>query len=609
MDISIVIKKTTAYALVTTGITFTYVLVVLAFELLLRSIWGYYSFWAAVPAALVIAVTFVPLREQLQKVTDRIFFHRMIEYQDAIREVTRMVASVTDLRTLFRLIDRTIIRIMCIKNAAILLLEEKENNYVVEKTNGLPETILGLTFSLNDPLFIYLSEKKDAVVLEEIKSLMASDLTSSKEKERLKTIAERLQNLEAQVAVPSFVKGKLVGVLTLGEKLSGELYSPDDLELLLTMASEAGVAIENAKLYRDITETRDYLNNLIQGSVDAIVTMDMEGRVLSWNEGAEAMSGYKASEVVGQLPPRFNEEEIKLFIGKVLNGESVKAVEFNKVNKNGVEVPILMTLSPVRNADGKIIAASAVIKDITELKRVDQLKKEFLSVVSHELRTPLTPIKGYLALLLGGQLGKLDPKQSDALKVILGQSNHLHDLIDTVIDISRMEAGKPLELEKEPVFIDKVIKESIEAMASAFSTKGIKVEMKGAAEHFSLLADRKKLMRVMANLLWNALKFTPDGGVVEVLVERLDKQIKVAVADTGIGLAPQHLEKVFDRFYQVDTSYTRATGGIGMGLTIAKEIIEAHGGTIWAESQGLGMGSKFYFTIPVLAPASHGQPW
>ncbi|MFH1347205.1 MAG: ATP-binding protein, partial [Candidatus Margulisiibacteriota bacterium] len=592
-----VIKKTTAYGIVTFGITFTYVLVVVAFEFLTRHFWGYYSFWASVPAAFVIAITFVPVRGYLQKTTDTIFFRRMIEYQNIIKEVTRLIVSVTDLNTLFRLIDRTIVRAMCVKNVAILLLEEGQNHYLVEKTNGLPPEVLSIRLSLDSPLASYLKERKDAVVYDEMKALIESDLVTSQEKSKLNKACSELESLGAIAAIPSFTKDKLVGILCLGEKLSGEPYSPDDLELMLTMASEAGIAIENAKLYRDISETRDYLNSIVEGSDDAIITMDLSGRVLTWNEGAKTIFECSPSEAIGKIPPFFTEEELKPLINKVLQAEEVKAIELRKMNKADKEIPLLLTLSPIRSPEGRIIGISAILKDITELRKVDQLKQEFLAVVSHELRTPLTPIKGYLSLLLEGRIGKLEPKQKDALNVILSQSNHLHDLIDSVIDISRIESGRPLELQKEPLFIEDIIKESIDASAIAVKSKQINLMSDFPLTRSAAMADRQKVLRLMDNLLGNAIKFTPPSGSIKVSVEKEDHNIKVSVTDTGIGIEPEELEKVFKSFYQVDTSYTRACGGIGMGLSIAREIVEAHGGRIWAESEGRGKGSTFVFLL------------
>jgi len=599
MDITLAIKKTTAYSLVTTAITFTYVLVVIIFEFLFRSVYGYYSFWASFPAALVIAVTFVPLRERMQGVTDQIFFRRTIEYQNIIKEVTKLIVSVTDLKTLFRLIDRTIVRAMCVKNMAVLILEEKEKFFIVEKTNGLPDEVQQVKLLPHSPLTSYLSAKKDAVVLDEIKTLQTSDLTSAQEKNDLAGAVSELERLGAAVAIPSFAKDKLVGILSMGEKLSGESYSPDDLELLLTMASEAGIAIENAKLYRDITETRDYLNSLVQESDDAIITMDLGGKILTWNKAAESISGHTSSELVGKVHPFFLESESQKLISKVLEGEAIKAHEVNIKNKDGKEIPLLLTLSPIRDTHGEVIGLSAIFKDITELKKVEQLKHEFLAVVSHELRTPLTPIKGYLALLLGGQFGQLEPKQKRALETILNQSNHLHDLIDSVIDISRIEAGKSVELEKEPLFLRNIIKQSLDSAAAAFKAKELEVGADYLSSPVAVMADRKKLLRVMDNLLGNALKFTPPKGSIRVSIQKEEAQIKVVVSDSGIGIASQHLEKIFERFYQVDSSYIRACGGIGMGLSIAQDIIAAHSGKIWAESEGPGKGTRIVFALPL----------
>src|SRR3989338_5029781 len=598
-DISIIIKKTTAYSIVTAGLTIVYVIMILGLERFLRLAFGYQFLLGGILAALFIAVSYQPFRERLQTFVDNLFFRHTIEYQKVIKEITHIINSVTDLHTLFRLIDRTIVRVMCIKNAAVLLLEEKDGHYQVEKTNGLPETVKGLRLSFDDPLVVYLQEKNDAVVREETRGLLRGEPATPAEKENLIKVQAELERLAAAVAVPSFLKGKLVGILTLGVKLSGELYSPDDLELLLTLASEAGIAIENAKLYRDITETRDYLNNLIQKSDDAIVTLDAAGNVLSYNEGAGKIFGYEAAEVIGRKPHGAPANEFSETIARVLRGETVRSLETGSRHKTGANIPILLTASPIRNSEGEITGIFVIMKDITELKKVDRLKAEFLSVVSHELRTPLTPIKGYLSLLFNGSLGEMDAKQSEALKVILNQSDHLQNLIDTVIDISRLEANKPLELENEPLFIADIIEQSVAALSPAFKTKDILVAVAPEDGRLAVLGDRKKLLRVMDNLLGNSLKFVPAGGKVEIAVRDIGGAVEVRVSDTGIGIAQEHLGKIFDKFYQVDSSYTRATGGIGMGLTIAREIVRAHGGEIRAESEGLGRGTKIIFTIPV----------
>ncbi|MFA6170420.1 MAG: ATP-binding protein [Candidatus Margulisiibacteriota bacterium] len=599
MDLSLAIKKTTAYSLVTTGITFIYLAIILSFELLFREIFnGHYSITTALPAALIIALTFIPLRDYLQNITDQLFFRRTIEYRKVLREVTHALSSVTDLKVLFRLIDQTVIKVMCIKTAAVLLLEDKQDHYLLEKTNGLPKSLDGLALPGTNPLVAYLIETKEQVTIDDIRENF--NATQNKEEmEKYAAIAAEMERLSAALAVPSFVKNKLVGILTLGEKLSGEPYTAEDIELIATMASEAGIAIENAKLYRDVIETKDYLNSIIQNTDDAVITLDLDGRVLSWNAGAEKIFGLTPKETLNGYPSFLTEGETRDFVGRILNGETVRAMEIYKKVKNIENYPLLLTCSPIKGGE-QIIGLSLILKDISELKKVDETKKEFLSTVSHELRTPLTPIKGYVSLLLQGNIGSLDPKQKEVLETVLKNTNHLHDLIESIIDISRIEAGKPLEIEKEPFFLEKTIKESVDNSAASFSAKGIAFAFNYSDGDLAILGDRKKIIRVMDNLLGNALKFTPKGGEVAVSLQRQDKLVKISISDTGIGLEKSHYYKIFERFYQVDSSYTRATGGIGMGLAIAKEIIEAHNGRIWAESDGIGHGSRFTFTLPLI---------
>jgi len=584
MDVNLIIKKSTAYSITTTAITFSYVLLVLAFELIYSSIRGSYSYLATIPAAFIFAVTFAPFREYLQKFVNNIFFRQAIEYQKIVKEVSLLVSSVTDLNTLFRLIDRTIVRAMCVKNVAVLLLEERENCFRVEKKSGDLPAAMEVRLPLNCALAAYLEDKKDAIVLNEAKS---------------QAVKSEMETFGAAIAIPSFTRGKLVGILCLGEKLSGEPYTLDDIELLNTLAAEAAIAIENAKLYRDITETRDYLNSLVEGSNDAILTMNLNGVLLSWNKGAEIIFGYNAHETVGKTPVIFTENEVQDLTSKVLRGEIIKTAEIYKKNKAGDDLPLLLTLSPILDQNKKTIGISAILKNITELRKVDKLKQDLLSTVSQELHTPIIPIKESLSFVLNDQLDKLPPKQREALTAALSQSNHLDNLIDSLIDISRIEAGKPLELKKAPVYMDEIVKESIENYKPGFQSKNINLTADYPSDRVALMADKNKLLRVMDNLLENARKFTPKGGSIKAAIITEKTEIKISITDTGMGLAPENLEKIFEKFYQIDTAYTHLSGGIGMGLTIAKEIIEAHNGKIRAESNGVGKGSAFIFTLPL----------
>ena len=243
-----------------------------------------------------------------------------------------------------------------------------------------------------------------------------------------------------------------------------------------------------------------------------------------------------------------------------------------------------------------------LIETAEELKRKDRMKTEFLSIVSHELRTPVTPIKGYLTLLLDKKLGELTGEQANALSVILKQSDHLLAMIDSILNVSRLEYGKFSELKKEPIQLNQIVRQTVEWLMEQFISKQITVKFDQDEKLPVISGDETQLVRVMENLLGNALKFTPKGGTVTVKTRvsgPAEDILQVETADNGLGLARENLEKIFEKFYQVDSSNTRVAGGLGLGLPIAREIIEAHGGKLWAESAGLGKGSKFYFTLPI----------
>jgi signal transduction histidine kinase len=243
--------------------------------------------------------------------------------------------------------------------------------------------------------------------------------------------------------------------------------------------------------------------------------------------------------------------------------------------------------------------AVEIAKLYEDLKAVDRMKTEFLSMISHELRTPMTPIKGYAEMLLSGQVGELSETQKRTIGVIKKEGEHLLNLIDSILDVSRLERGVSMELKKEPISMKVLLDDLRQVMESDLGSRGIKLEIDLPPGFPTLLGDSNKLHRLLTNLLGNAMKFTPRGGWVKVVGTREDDTARIQVDDNGIGIAKENLDKIFDRFYQVDSSYTRAAGGVGLGLAIAKEIVNVHGGRIWAESEGLGKGTRIIFTLPI----------
>jgi len=373
--------------------------------------------------------------------------------------------------------------------------------------------------------------------------------------------------------------------------------------------------------------------NIVGTMPDFFLFVDRDKKIKLVNRRFIEVLGYSEKELIGQPLNKIFREEREY--------EDLKGYRTSLVSKAGAEMPVVLDASLARDQFGDELGCVLIFRDISteerllteqkqtiaeltrtkermlsiledttaardemtklyeDLKVVDRLKNEFLSITSHELKSPLTPIYDYADILQKELLGPVNEKQKNALGIVKKQSEHLLKIIESLLEASRIEHGKPLKLEKEPVSFNILLEEIFNVMRSQFDSRQIKLGMDLPEDFPALLADPAKLSHLMTCLLENALKFTPKGGWVKVLGSRKDDTVEIRVVDNGIGLAREHLEEIFRRFFQVDTSYTRIAGGVGLGLTIAREIVEAHGGKIWAESEGIGKGSRFCFTLPI----------
>lgn len=236
---------------------------------------------------------------------------------------------------------------------------------------------------------------------------------------------------------------------------------------------------------------------------------------------------------------------------------------------------------------------------LEKLRFIDKMKTEFLSVTSHELKTPLIPIHEFTALLSDQILGPLNDAQKRALSTIKRQSEHLDNLINNVLDITRLETGKPFPVKKKLISLEDIINEVEEAIIPKIKLAELMFEKYIPRNLPTIYADPSSTRRLFDNLLDNAIKFTPKGGKIALSISLPPGFVRVSVSDTGIGISKENLKRIFEKFFQADSSYSREAGGLGMGLAIAKGIVEAHGGKIWVESKGLGWGTTIYFQIPV----------
>jgi len=230
-----------------------------------------------------------------------------------------------------------------------------------------------------------------------------------------------------------------------------------------------------------------------------------------------------------------------------------------------------------------------------QLERTEAMRRQLIGDVAHELRTPLTTIKGSMEGLMDGVL----PANESTYQQVYREADRLQRLVSDLQELSRVEAHA-YELHPRPVRVGALIQDVAARLKSQFDEKGVNLQVHSSPDLSSVLADTDRLTQVLTNLLGNALQYTPPGGHVEISAEPKGNEIQVSVRDSGVGVSPEHLPHLFDRFYRVDKSRSRAGGGSGIGLTIGRHLVEAHGGRIWVESEGVGKGSVFLFTLPLV---------
>lgn len=353
-----------------------------------------------------------------------------------------------------------------------------------------------------------------------------------------------------------------------------------------------------------------------------IVSKTLEGVITSWNPAAERTFGYTAAEAVGKhikliVPPDLWPEEDEV-LARIGRGEKVDHFETVRRAKDGRLLNLSLTVSPVRDADGRIVGASKVARDITEQKLAERererllvaekvarqdaeaanrMKDEFLAVVSHELRSPLNAITGWASLI---GTGKMDDEQTQhAVEIILRNAQTQTQLIADLLDVSAIVAGR-MRLNIRPFRLVSVIEAAIEVVRPAADAKSIQLVSLMDPDAGPIAGDPDRLQQVFWNLLSNAVKFTQKDGKVQIRVQRINSHVEVTVTDTGKGIERNLLPRVFDRFQQGDSTSTREHGGLGLGLAIVRHLVELHGGVVSADSAGAGQGSEFIVRLPML---------
>jgi PAS domain S-box-containing protein len=383
--------------------------------------------------------------------------------------------------------------------------------------------------------------------------------------------------------------------------------------------------------FQDVTERKKFeddaarLAAIIVSADDAIISKSLDGRIMSWNRAAEALFGYTEAEVLGKsitiiIPPeRLHEEEV--IISRLRRGEAIEHFETERIGKDGRNIQVSLTVSPIKDRRGRIIGASKVARDIRDRKRLErereellirervarakaeaanQTKDEFLAMLAHELRNPVGVIVNALSVL--DESKELDQERAPQLgraRTVIGRhARHLARLLDDLLDVARITEGI-IDLERQLVDLRLIAQQAVETERHHIDGKRQQVTLALGECPVPVTGDSLRLQQVVGNLVNNACKYTPSGGSISITLAAEGESAVVRVLDSGAGIPPDRLEAVFDLFTQVNPSLARTEGGLGIGLTLVRRLVQLHGGEVRARSHGLGTGAEFIVRLPL----------
>lgn len=508
MDIHVLEKNLFVYTLLTLYMFSAFYAGASIFTQYIGDLFAPQTLIAEVLLTIFFVVTFVKISEQLTEVSEKRLFGNFFQYQHRLRELSQELTSVIDLQALVEKITAGILETMRLERVGVLLKDsETSDHYKIKKVVGFHEDN-GISLVRDSFLTKYLEEKRTPLLYEELEFILKDSLPGD-QRTQIETLANNMKHIEAELCLPLFLQKKLQGIIVLGPKAGGEAYSQGELDLLETLASQASVAIENARLYETI---QDLNQNL--------------------------------------------EKKVK---------DQTKAIEDQNI----------------------------------KLKGLLEIKSEFLHIVSHQLRTPLTTLRGLLEFWKSGEYALFPvEKQKEMQERIFISTERLNQLIHDMLTAMDLEGGA-FHFTFERVDLSDIVHAAYEELKDDFEKKGLEFRFNPSQEQGVIMGDPRYLREVVSNLIDNAQKYTPHG-FVEVRIEKQADHMILRVVDSGMGISEEDKQRLFQKFSRGSRAEEAFPNGSGLGLYIAKQIIEGHKGNIDVFSEGQGKGTTISITLPII---------
>jgi PAS domain S-box-containing protein len=515
----------------------------------------------------------------------------MVDYQlqqrDYLLQISRAMTSELDLPEVLRLIVRNAVD-MLNGQGGFIALRQSDGSYWVRVSYGIPLELLHLFTPLLTEVPL-LTENSDL-----------ASWTIPQLRTKLGLVAS-VVGLRQVVALPLLRGWDLIGVIYIF-RASEVAFSSNDRAILASFADQAAIAVHNAGLYQELQDEKQRLDAIIQHAADGVMILDPQCRIQVFNHTLEEMTGRRGDQAIGHLcgevvalrGPQGNDVCRDLCpLRSDRMGESLYT-EGDIRQQDGETITVGITYSPLFNGQGELVNIIANVHDITRFREAEEMKSTFISIISHELKTPVALIKGYAGTLRREDANWDEATLQQSLAVIEEESDRLNDLIDNLLEASRLQAGG-LELSVEEIRLDHLVQRVVEKFRP--QTREHLLVADFPPDFPTVRADYDRLEQVLSNLISNAVKYSSQGGTIRVQGWQEGDWVCVAVSDEGIGITKRDQARIFDRFFRAEEVMTSKTKGAGLGLYLVRAIIAAHGGRIWVQSEK-GHGSTFVFALP-----------
>lgn len=509
-----------------------------------------------------------------------------VRQRDYLLEIARSISQELDLQTLLkRILD--ISAEMLAGQAGLIVLREVHGGWSVASTVGIPPAFIRYL----DPLLNGVPDHEDPARFElpEINRLLQNVARSAS------------WGLLTGVGLPLIARQKVIGIIFVFRSYAG-VFSANDRALLQSFADQAAIAVYNAQLYTMVTNEKQRLDALLDSAADGILIISSDHVIERCNPAFARMVNTPLDKIRGE-----KHENVIQWEGKVngptleraeaggwpLGSNATLYVEGDLYRPLGKPLAVGITYSALMSSEGKLVNIIATIRDITRFREAEEIKTTFVSVISHELKTPVALIKGYVGTLRRQDVTWDREVVDDSLAVIEEEADHLTELIENLLDATRLQAGA-LKMNFSDTSLDILALH----IADRFRTQTDKhtIDVEFPADFPVIMGDETRLAQVLSNLVSNAIKYSPDGGVIRITGETRPDQVLVCVSDQGMGIDVEDMPHVFERFYR-SSSAVRNTKGTGLGLYLAKAVVEAHGGKIWVDPT-TKKGARFCFSLP-----------